>query len=289
MSPHVKTIRERIRIDCEPITEELFAKHFFDVWEVLPKQSSEFLDIPRYLQLLALTSFHVFIKEGVDVAIYETHFGGEFDATNIIRTPVVTGITTIGMDHVKLLGPSIEDIAWHKAGIMKPRALSFSTVQDSAVTAVLKRRAAEKEVQLKFVDVDSILLSGVRVIRPEVQRNNCSLALSLVTAFLSQKTYGDHINLNPDDIVRGINSFSLPGRFQQITNGKSQWYLDGAHNELSVPYAVQWFTETAEEHCRYTIRSFSTVRPELMLLAVLYLPHGFSSSVIILTEMERSS
>jgi folylpolyglutamate synthase len=65
---------------------------------------------------LTLLSVHAFIKEGVDVTDYETHSGGEYDATNILKS-TVTGITTLGIDHVKALGPTLEDIAWHKAGI----------------------------------------------------------------------------------------------------------------------------------------------------------------------------
>ena len=124
----MKTIRERIRINCEPISEELFTGYFFEVWDKLPRQASDLLDVPRYLQLLALLSFHIFIKERINVAIHETHFGGEHNATNVVQNPTVTGITTTGMDHVKLLGPSIEIIAWHKAGIFKLGSPAFSAL-----------------------------------------------------------------------------------------------------------------------------------------------------------------
>jgi folylpolyglutamate synthase len=85
-SPHIKTVRERIRINREPISQDLFlfTAYFFEVWDRLPTRATEGLDVPRYLQLLTLLSIHVFIKENVDVAIYETHSDEEFDATNII-------------------------------------------------------------------------------------------------------------------------------------------------------------------------------------------------------------
>ena len=72
------------------------------------------------------------------MAIYETHLGGEFDATNIINVPIVTAVTSIAMDHVRLLGPGIEDIAWHKAGIFKSGSLAFSTLQEDAAAIVLQ-------------------------------------------------------------------------------------------------------------------------------------------------------
>jgi folylpolyglutamate synthase len=120
---------------------------------------------------------------GVDVAIYETHSGGEYDATNVIQKPIVTGITTIGMDHVEQLGPSIENIAWHKSGIFKPGSPAFSTLQESAAAEVLKDRAAKKGVTLDFVNVSPLLPTNARALKPEVQRTNSSLALALVSAF----------------------------------------------------------------------------------------------------------
>lgn len=106
-SPHIRNIRERIQINGTPITEDLFTERFFEVWKRTPHNPTPVLDIPRYLQLLALVSYHVFLSEDVDVAIYEAHLGGQFDATNIVDAPTVTVITSIELDHVQLLGPSI--------------------------------------------------------------------------------------------------------------------------------------------------------------------------------------
>ena len=242
----MKNIRERICIEGELVSKELFTTRFFEIWDKLPDHATPDLDIPRYLQLLALLSFHVFIQEKVDVAIYETHCGGEFDATNIIRTPIVTAITSIAMDHVKLLGPTIEKVAWHKAGIFKPGSLAFSTFQERAVTMVLQRRAAEKGVMLEFVGVDSALPTNATALKPKVQRTNCSLALAVVRAWLSVKAPEAQSHMK-DIRTRGIELFSWPGRYQQINDRNYQWFLDGAHTELSVQYAVEWFAETAPE------------------------------------------
>lgn len=240
-SPHMKSIRERICINGEPISEELFTTRFFEVWDKLPAKPTKTLDIPRYLQLLALLSFHVFIGEKVDVAIYEPHLGGEFDATNIIRTPLVTAITPITMDHVSLLGPTIQKIAWHKAGIFKPGSLAFSSLQEPDVAAVLRQRAAEKGVVVEFVEVDSALPTNAAALKPRVQRVNCSLALAVVRAWLSVKAPQGQSKIK--DIAHGIEQFSWPGRYQQINDRNCQWFLDGAHNELSLRHAVEWFTE----------------------------------------------
>ena len=237
-----------------------------------------------------LISVHAFIRESVDVAIYETHNGGEYDATNVIQKPVVTGITTIGMDHVEQLGPSIENIAWHKAGIFKYGSPAFSTLQEPAAAAVLRHRASEKGVALKFVNTDPALPANARALRPDVQRTNSSLALALVTAFLQEKAPKEHRSLISHDVLQGVKQFFWPGRFQQIIDGNHQWFLDGAHNEMSVQKAAQWFAETATQMQRYLI--LSNLGPQnckLSYLVTLHLLHAYLFLAIFRNETEWPS
>jgi folylpolyglutamate synthase len=244
----LQCIRERIQIDNQPITEDLFTQYFFEVWESLASfglgQDVETTRQPRYLQFLALLAFHTFIRENVDAAVFETHHGGEYDATNVIQRPVVTGITSLGMDHVEQLGPTIESIAWHKAGIFKPGAPAFSVPQEAGPTKVLRDRAAEKKTSLTFVPTDNPLPTNVRVLSVPVQRLNSSLALELARTFLQLKAPGHA--MDSDDISRGIHNFSWLGRFEVIEDGMSQWFLDGAHNPLSLKQAAEWFSNNVD-------------------------------------------
>jgi folylpolyglutamate synthase len=152
--PHLQCIRERIQIDDHPVPEDLFTRYFFEVWDrIMPediKLDSRVAKQPRYLQFLALLAFHTFIREEVDAAIFEVHHGGEYDATNVIQSPVVTGITSLGMDHVAQLGPTIETIAWHKAGIFKLGAPAFSVTQELGPAEVMRKRALDKGTTLTF-------------------------------------------------------------------------------------------------------------------------------------------
>ncbi|KAF0645946.1 hypothetical protein FPSE5266_08102 [Fusarium pseudograminearum] len=174
-SPHLIFPEERIRINFQPIARDLFAQYFFQVWNALTTDdngsSSECSQtLPRYLQLIALVSFHAFIKEGVDAAIFETHHGGEYDATNVIEHPVATVITPLGMDHINQLGPNIGNIAWHKAGIFKHGSIALSSPQEPFVAGeVLRNRAFEKGVKVHFVENDPCLPEDVPQLRPDVQ------------------------------------------------------------------------------------------------------------------------
>jgi folylpolyglutamate synthase len=208
--------------------------------------------MPRYLQLMALLAYHTFIRENVNAVICETHHGGEYDSTNFIQNPIVTAVTTIGMDHVAQLGPNIENIAWHKAGIFKSSAKAFSAPQNDSVMKVLKDRAKEKDTEVAFLDEDANV--GARLsdhadcLATPVQLLNCTLAEMVVSNFLDKTQNGANARLSRDDIAVGVRTFHWPGRFQVIEEGRNKWFLDGAHNELSLVEAAKWFAKSSAKH-----------------------------------------
>ncbi|KAF2160512.1 hypothetical protein M409DRAFT_70467 [Zasmidium cellare ATCC 36951] len=249
-SPHLIVPEERIRIDARPLEATLFAKYFFEMCERLPQIRDEFDPSkevvqrgPRYLQLFALLAFHTFIREGVDVAIFETHCGGEYDATNIGQRPVVTAVTTLGMDHIDMLGPTIKNIAWHKGGIYKAGAVALSAPQDPPPAEVLKQRSEEKGEQIRFVEIDQRLPQNSLTLRPEVQMINASVAATAAQAFLDRCAPEQCKRLTEADLKAGVEQFSWPGRFQILSEQQWMWYLDAAHNDMSVKIAAKWFAE----------------------------------------------
>lgn len=153
---------------------------------------------------------------------------------------------SIALDHTRLLGPSIENIAWHKSGIFKSGSLAFSTLQAPAVTAVIQQRAIEKDVTLGFVDIDSSLPTGTSILRLETQAKNCSLALAIVRAWLSKMM--SQVPLDAGAMAASkIEQSCLPGRYQRLSEQNCEWFLDGAHTGGSLEYAVQWFASVVSE------------------------------------------
>ncbi|KAL3958739.1 hypothetical protein ACCO45_006901 [Purpureocillium lilacinum] len=203
ISPHLIAVRERIRINSAPISEELFAKYFFEVWDRLAESTTAANVVPLgtrplYGRYLTLMSWHAFIQEGVDVAVYETGIGGEYDATNVVEQPIASGISTLGIDHVFVLGDTVEKIAWHKAGIMKIGSPAFTVEQVPGAAAVLQERAKEKEVDLKVLDIDSRLRNVKIKPNAQFQKKNATLAIALAEAALKKlgvDTTGDRICL----------------------------------------------------------------------------------------------
>jgi folylpolyglutamate synthase len=250
ISPHLVAVRERIRIDSRPISESLFARYFFEVWDRLEDSKIKADEVelrskPIYARYLTLMSYHVFLSEGVDAAVYETGIGGEYDATNLVEKPVVTGISTLGIDHVYVLGDTVDKIAWHKAGIMKKGTPAFSVEQVAAAEKVLRDRASEKRVDLKILGVDPRIKDVM--IRPDAQfqKKNASLAVALAETALTRMD--SSFTVNPTQLSKeftdGLEQVVWRGRCEVKAEDSITWHLDGAHTVDSLRMAGRWFNE----------------------------------------------
>lgn len=260
ISPHLISVRERIRINSKPISEALFAKYFFEVWDRLGNSTLDAGAVPLgarplYGRYLTLMSWHAFIQEGVNVAVYETGLGGQFDATNLVSKPLATGITTLGIDHVLVLGHTIEEIAWHKAGIMKHGSPAYTVPQLPAAMGVLDKVAAERQVNMKKLELDT-RLGPVRV-QPdaEFQKINASLAIALAEETL-KKTRSAELSKPslPIEFIDGIEQTVFRGRCEVKSERTVTWYIDGAHTADSLRVSSEWFA--AETNKRYRLLQF---------------------------------
>lgn len=252
ISPHLISVRERIRINSRPIEEHLFTRYFWEVWDLLAVTPAALPELalpgtrPVYARYMTLLALHAFMREGVDCAILETGIGGEYDATNIVERPVATGITTLGIDHVFALGDTIEKIAWHKGGIAKKGSPAFAMKQASQSAAqVLRERAAEKGQELQVVDVDP-RLEGVDV-RPNAlfQKRNASLAIALAETVLSKldQSFKRQDDVLPQTFVDGLEKVDWRGRCEVKVGEGVVWHVDGAHTTDSLKTAAKWFVE----------------------------------------------
>ncbi|KAL2430868.1 Folylpolyglutamate synthase [Exophiala dermatitidis] len=225
----------------------MFARYFFEVWDALEASASAAReDVPTkpvYFRFLTLMSWHVFLKEGVDAAIYEVGVGGAWDSTNVVQTPIVTGITTLGIDHVAVLGDTLAKIAWHKAGIFKKGVPAFSVPQDPEAVEVLKNRAFEIGVQyLHFINIDPFVYDVNVVPDADYQRGNISLAIALVVAAAEELGLKElRPDIRPEVFKGGLEQTVWRGRCETKFDGPRRWRLDGAHTVDSLKVATQWF------------------------------------------------
>jgi folylpolyglutamate synthase len=248
-SPHLIAVRERIRINSVPIPKASFAKYFFEIWDALAASSQNF-EKPVYFRYLTLLSYHVFLQENVNAAIYEVGVGGEYDATNIVDRPAVTGISSLGLDHTFQLGDTIDRIAWHKAGIQKVSCPSFTVPQAPAAMEVIEKLAKERKVEsLQIVDLDD-RLEGVQI-KPDApfQRLNASLAIALAETTLKNLDPKFQISKNslPKEFINGLENVVWRGRCEKMVEGNVIWYIDGAHTTESIQYASKWFKDESSK------------------------------------------
>lgn len=145
-SPHLVQVRERIRLDGQPISEDLFAKYFWQVWSKLEENDKrlnpEMTPLrPVYFRYMTILAFHIFLSLNVRCSIFEVGIGGRYDSTNIVPKPIVTGITTLGLDHTALLGNTLAEIAYQKAGIFKKDCGAISVEQSDEAVKVIEGEA----------------------------------------------------------------------------------------------------------------------------------------------------
>lgn len=257
-SPHLRFVRERIKINNEPISEELFARRFWEVWDRL--EASEVQGAtssqrgiggkPVYFHFLTLVALHCYMQEEVGTAVIECGIGGEFDTTNVFNRPSVTGVTSLGIDHEALLGSTIDQIAWHKAGIFKEGVPAFSVPQPDKAMAVLQDRAKERKTKLNIVPMHAALDHIKLGLNGDFQKLNASLAIAISAAHLQQLGFTgvpdplDPAADLPPAFATGLEMTRLGGRCDlRVDSRQSQltWYIDGGHTLESIEMAGRWF------------------------------------------------
>lgn len=216
-SPHLVSFRERIQVDRQLISEDEVVRLVERLKGVLPNGST-FFEVVTVMALLH------FAEQKCDLVIWETGMGGRLDATNIV-TPLASVITNIALDHQRWLGETIEQIAFEKAGIIKPRVPIITAARGPALQ-VIQTAAHRQLAPWTFVSRPTDQHVGLP---GEFQRMNAALALAVVQQLQPQ------IAISDSAIATGLRDVRWPGRFQIIERGNGRKIvLDGAHNPEGV-------------------------------------------------------
>lgn len=246
-SPHLHDVRERIRMQGEPIDFLRFIETFEELEPFLDLVDEQLGARLSYFEVMTAMAFVAFSDAPVDVAVIEVGLGGSWDATNVVHADVCV-ITPIDLDHQKFLGDTIEEIAGEKAGIIKENNVVVSAKQKDAAEQVIINRAKETSSALFIAGRDFDLLErnlaiggqvvSIRglsgtfsdVVLPllgEHQAENASLAVAAVEAFFGAGV--DERKLNSDIVEQGLAKVTSPGRLEVIRRGPTV-LVDVAHN-----------------------------------------------------------
>lgn len=291
-SPHLERINERFMISGEMVSDENFLEVFLKVKQVVDGMLECGLPHPTFFEYLFAMSMLLFEMEQVEFAILETGLGGRLDATNVIECPVITIITSIGLDHTEILGETISEIASEKAGIIKAGVPVIVDGNNLEAYSIIEKRAAQMgsecikitkqnykvlEKTDKNIDFSANLkyYEGITFHLPFVapyQIQNAVLALAAVW-----KLSG----IAPEIAARGIEHARWAGRMEQVLPNV---FIDGAHNEAG----IKAFAEAAAmSEYQKPILLFTAVKEKDYESMLQIICNQIDYSKIIITEFDN--
>ena len=234
-SPYLYRFNERMQINGKEIPDDVLAEIVTRVKPVAEAMA----DHPTEFELMTAIALLWYKQEACDVVVLEVGLGGRFDATNIIDAPEAAVIMNIGLDHTAVLGDTVEQIAFEKAGIIKPGTEAVLFQQSENVTDVVRRRCEELGVPLHIADFSQIksefdsLYGQSFSYRGEVyalpllgghQLKNAAVVLELIEVLR-----GRGWKLEQGDVEHGLYAVHWPGRFELVSE-EPLFVVDGGHN-----------------------------------------------------------
>ena len=260
-SPHLVHWQERICINEQPIATRALEQILQQVIAAIrPDEPS-----PTQFEVFTAAAWLYFAQQQVDLAVIEVGLGGRLDATNVCDRPLVSIITSISMEHWQRLGPTLADIAWEKAGILKARCPAVvGQVPPEAATVIERRLTAlgcpvvypqpakalgDGWAEYQGSEVDEVQSKPDKPFKTlkyrspllgAIQRHNSALAIAALQ-LLRQQGW----QVSDEAIVNGIAKTKWAGRLQWFTWQGRTILIDGAHNPASAEVLRQ-FVESAE-------------------------------------------
>lgn len=245
-SPYVECFNERIQLGGSNISDEDLENFGSRVLEAAAEMVGEGLESPTEFEVVTAIALLYFAERKADIAVLEVGLGGRGDSTNIVEKPLICAITSISYDHMNVLGDTLAQIAWEKAGIIKPGVPVVSNVDDREAAAVIAKTAYERGCRLYDVSrikteatdegpasqTVTMELYGTDYSDVEIsmagrhQRENLKTALAVIEVLRKERK----IKVERGALYEGLKRAVQPGRFE-ILSAEPTIVIDGAHNE----------------------------------------------------------
>lgn len=268
-SPFITRFNERISVDGAPISDTDLVALVQQVQPVVAKLDAELpTGGPTEFEIITAMMFSYFATKPVDIAIVEVGIGGLYDSTNVF-TPKVSAITTIGYDHMQILGDSLTAIATQKAGIIKANVPVVVGKLPAEAQAVMVATAAKQHAALQTlgVDFETTLLPPqgwqerfnfndqathfkalTTPLLGDYQVDNAAVALAAYLTYHRQA----QLPVNARDVRQALAKTTWPGRFERL-NQDPLILIDGAHNEPAVTELAMTLRERFGQQTVYVI------------------------------------
>lgn len=262
-SPYLIHYTDQISINGKSIPEARLEALMADYESLLEGEKSAVLQGTTEFEIITALAYDYFATENVDVAIMEVGMGGLLDSTNVCQ-PILTGITTIGLDHVALLGDTVEAIAEQKAGIIKQGIPLVTGRIAPEALAVIDRIAEVKDAPRIAYGTDYQVSHQKSVVTGEIfdyissvrqgrfqtgllglhQIENAGMAIALLDTFCQED--GRELASN-DLIAQALKETRWPGRLE-VLSSEPMMILDGAHNPHAIKTLLATFQERFADH-----------------------------------------
>ncbi len=244
-SPHLHSYRERIAINSELITEQEFLSCLAETETAVKKILRKGNDRPTEFEILTAAALMFFARKKVDIVVLEVGMGGRYDSTNVVD-PEIAVITKVAIDHTEYLGNTLSEIAYEKAGIIKPGIEVVAGTMESEALEVIEKEAKRKsavlykagdKVVVKATGVASLDGQLVEVRSPQLDLGEVFFSLpgdyqleNLKTAMMVlSRLAARGWRCQADAVRRALGELYWPGRLEKVSDDPLV-ILDAAHN-----------------------------------------------------------
>lgn len=237
ISPFIVDFRERIQINGEMITKSALDEAVEKTFPIVERLREEDCIITEFEYVMAL-AFLIFKQARCDVIVLETGMGGLLDCTNVIKPPLCSAVTKIGLDHTAVLGSTIEEITLQKCGIIKTGSTAVASAQDLGVMEIIEKNCADKNVELIKSEKLDIKLKSESIKETVFEYKGLELHLPFIgahqldnakTALACVEVLKKFFRIRDEDIIGGFEKAKNPARLELMSE-KPLTILDGAHN-----------------------------------------------------------
>ncbi len=240
-SPHLVDLAERFVVDGAPVSQEALVTAAADVRDVVESLRADgtLETQPTFFEVTTAMALELFRRARVDVAVLEVGLGGRLDATNVVM-PIATAITSIAFDHQLYLGSTLAEIAFEKAGIVKPAVPLVVGDLDPAARTVIEGVARERRAPL--VTATAADVAGFAIgLRGHHQATNAAIAVNLL-----ELVDREGMRVSRDAIAEGLRHPDWPGRLDErrLPDGR-ELLLDAAHNPAGAAALASYLRESA--------------------------------------------
>lgn len=265
ISPHLEKFNERISINNKNIEDIELEKLIVELQPIIEEYNSKNEKHVTLFELETIISLLYFYRNNTDFVVLETGLGGLYDCTNIISNPLVSIISSIGYDHIKILGDTLEKIAYQKAGIIKKNSNTVMFEQENEVNKLIKEECKKKNNNLHLISKEKIKnyyydneyqyfdyenFKNIKVkLKGPKQIDNASICVETMK-ILNKSGY----DISEHNIRKGLETVVHKGRMEQI-NDNPLIIFDGAHNEPAIINLKQTIKMYYEQYKRKYIVS----------------------------------